>query len=110
MSPVIHKNLNSDRWQQLSLPEQLANIGSEVNRACKWEGKDEEVFWGAVARALELFDLTLKNCQQKAHLREIARARELFLDAVSGGKEYKTTLKGLESYFFHFAFLSQNRA
>ena len=108
MSSVKHQNLALGRWFQLSLAEQLGNIGSEVGRAEKWFSKDQKLYEGAVERALELFDLTLADSRWKGRLREIARAREVFCDALSGGHEYKSTLKDLEKYFFYFAFLSQN--
>lgn len=89
------------------MAEQLGNIGSEISRALCWKEKDKELFENAVLRALELFDLTLEDARWQKRLREIARARELFCDAVSGGKEYNTTLEDLERYFFHFAFLAR---
>ena len=102
-----HKNLAKGRWQELSLAEQLGNIGSEISRVLRWKGKDKELFENAVLRALELFDLTLEDSRWRKSLREIARARELFCDAISGGKEYNTTLEDLERYFFNFALLAR---
>ncbi len=105
MKKLFHKELAKNRWFQLSLAEQLANIGSEVTRARKWQGKDKNIFWGAVDRALELFDLTLADSRWRGRLREIARVREVFCDAVFGGKNYQSSLKDLERYFLLFAFL-----
>lgn len=105
---IIHKELAEGKWYEFSLCEQLANIGSEVSRAYKWQGKDENIFWGAVERTLELFDLTLVDPRWKGRLREIARARELFCDAITGGKEYNSSLKDLDQYFFHYAFCARN--
>ena len=104
MRKFIHKELAAGRWFKFSLMEQMANIGSEVSRAGKWQGRDEKIFWGAVERTLELFDLTLEDERWRGRLREIARARELFCDAVFGGKEYKTTLEDLDKYFLQYAF------
>jgi len=110
MNKLYHKELAKGRWFQLSLAEQLANIGSEVSRARKWQGKDENIFWGAVDRALELFDLTLADPRwRKGRLREIARVREIFCDALFGGKDYQSSLKDLERYFLLFAFLVRQR-
>jgi hypothetical protein len=53
-------------------------------------------FEGAVVRALELFDLTLSDPRWRKRLKEIARAREVFCDAVHGGQTYNTTLEDLE--------------
>ena len=104
---VIHKELASGRWRRLSLCQQMGNIGSEISRALKWRGKDQKNFQTAIERALELFDLTLEDPRWRGRLREIARAKEVFLDAVSGGKEYKSSLEDLERYFFGFAYCAR---
>ena len=100
---IIHKELASGRWQTLSLCEQLANIGSEISRARRWQEKDAKIFEGAWLRALELFELTLTDNRWRGRWREIARAREVFLDAASGSKEYKSSLEDLVRYFDSFA-------
>ncbi|HXF44031.1 MAG TPA: hypothetical protein VNK70_01015 [Candidatus Paceibacterota bacterium] len=100
---AIHKELAAGRWFELSLAEQLGNIGSEVLRASRSQGKDEKMFWNAVERALELFDLTLDDPRWLGRRREIARAREVFCDSVYGGKLYKSSLPDLQRYFDIFA-------
>lgn len=100
---IIHKELAEGKWFELSLCEQLGNIGSEVNRALHWQNKDQNNFESAVNRTLELFDLTLKDRRWKKRLKEIGRARELFCDAITGGKEYKSSLKDLNRYLFYYA-------
>ncbi|MBI4919988.1 hypothetical protein HY838_01725 [Candidatus Azambacteria bacterium] len=99
----IHKELAAGKWQQLSLMEQMGNIGSEVSRALNWRDKNQESYNNAIDRALELLDLTINDSRWKNRLKEIARVRELLCGAISGGKEYKTSLKDLDGYFFHFA-------
>jgi len=47
---IIHKELAKGRWFQFSLCEQLGNIGSEVNRALRWQDKDKNNFDNAVLR------------------------------------------------------------
>lgn len=103
----IHENLANSGWRKLSLAEQLANIGSEVNRVLRWKGKDEKNFENAVLRALELFDLTLEDSRWRVRLREIARARELFCGAIYGSGEYNTTLEDLNRYLLQFAYLAR---
>lgn len=99
----IHKKLAAGRWFQLSLAEQLGNIGSEVLRASRQNNKDENPLEGAVERALDLFDLTLSDSRWKGRYWEIARAREVFCDAVYGGKLYKSSFPDLIRYFDTFA-------
>jgi len=99
-----HKELASGRWQELSLTEQLANIGSEVGRTGKWFQKNEEYFKGAFARAIELFELTLSDTRWNySQLKEIGRVKEVFCDAAEGGKEYKSSFEDLDKYFLLFA-------
>lgn len=102
-----HKELSEGRWHRLSLAEQFANIGSEVSRAARWQGKDERLFWSAVERALELFYLTMSDSRWRHRLKEITRLHEVFCDAVLGGREYHSSLRDIERYFFHFALYSR---
>jgi hypothetical protein len=100
-----HAGLAAGRWQTLTLAEQLGNIGSEVGRAIKaGERNDPRRFEGALARALELFDLTLADPRWRGHrVREIARAREVTCDFLVGKNDYLSTATSLDAYFLHFA-------
>lgn len=105
----IHPDLKN-RWPQLSLMEQLANIGSELNRALRWQGKNQALFESAAWRTLELYDLTISDPRWRKRLKEIMRLRELFCDAIWGKKEYQTTLADLERYFFYFALAARAKS
>lgn len=113
------------QWQTFPLAEQLGNIGSEVARAHHWQEKDEQLFWHSIERALELFDFTLddprwrkpisqrtgglgrRSLGEGGRLREIARAREVFCNAILGRKEYKISLEDLSRYFLFFAYAAR---
>ncbi|MDR0305413.1 MAG: hypothetical protein LBI42_01100 [Chitinispirillales bacterium] len=91
-----------DRWQKMSLTEQMANIGSEVYRAGSWKLKNNEKYsQKAFERALELIDLSLACNHRQSAIREIARVREffcgLFLSDNTDGFE------SLNKYFHYFA-------
>ncbi len=101
-NPFQHKTLAAGRWFTLTLAEQLANIGSEVNRAMRARGNQER-FDHAVARGLELFQLTLSDERWRYRRRELARMKELFCDAALGGTEYGTSFEDLDKYFYYFA-------
>ena len=76
-----HKDLAMGRWSQLSFVEQMANIGSEVERALNWRAKNNPDYaWLAFERSLELIDLTLGSLKGLARLKEVARIREVFVD------------------------------
>ncbi len=106
---VIHRSLTEGRWFTLTLMEQLGNIGSEIGRSARWKNKDQAIYHRTIDRALELFDLTLDDPRWIGRRWEIARLREAFCDAVTGGKEYQSTLEGLDNYFLPFAFAARAR-
>lgn len=105
--PIQHQELSQGKWFELSLAEQLGNIGSEVDRAIKWRNKDNIKFQNSFERALELLDLTIQDSRWKNRLREIVRAREILCDAITGGETYGSSLKDINKYFFNFAFLAR---
>lgn len=103
-----HTSLNQKKWFQLSLVEQMANIGSEVERAIKWRSKHNfEYAKLANERALELFDLTLSDSKHKNSLKEIARARELWLDFFLGENQYNQTAINWQNYFLGFNYAAR---
>ena len=106
MNHPHHHGLGDGRWWQLSVAEQLGNIGSEVSRAIRWMHRKPEVAQGALYRALDLFDLTLadpRHLGSRARLREIARAREVVVDFFAGANEYGSTASSLQRYFDMYA-------
>lgn len=102
-----HSKELAKRWKKMPLVEQMANIGSEVYRAMRWQGKNQQSFELAYTRALELFDLTIADSRWKKRLKELTRLREVFCDAILGGKEYNSSLADIERYFFYFAVASR---
>lgn len=88
------------RWSQLSIYEQLGNIGSEVGRAMNALRRDDELsLHGAYYRGLDLIDATVESWASEGRRRELLRARELFVTAV----ESKTIDNRLDNYFMQYA-------
>lgn len=102
-----HTDLQHGRWSTFTLAEQMANIGSEVFRALQWNHKNKSYANAASIRALELFDLTLKHRTKESELKEIARARELWLDFFIGNNQYNQTEELWKRYFFAFTSLAR---
>jgi hypothetical protein len=106
MSEIQHRELAAGRWWQLSLADQLGNIGSEISRAVRWSGRNADLARGALERALELIDLTLDDPRHRAspaRLRELARTREVVVDFFDGPNEYGSTAASLQKYFDAYA-------
>jgi hypothetical protein len=103
-----HRELAAGRWKEMSLSEQMANIGSEVSRALNWKKKgNEEYFRKAVIRALELIDLSLGCAESYPRLREIARLREAVVDYFLGDNEFSASEALWRNYFDHFNYAAQ---
>lgn len=89
----------------MPLLEQMANVGSEVERALNWRAKNNSAYsQKAFERALELLDLTIKNVTGFARLKELTRTREVLMDYFVGENEFKSTDAAWRQYFFHFAY------
>ncbi len=98
-----HKQLAEGRWRQLSFVEQMANIGSEVERFLNWREKGRaEYSRSALERALELIDLTLDANRQKGRLREVARLREALVDFSLGTNLLQSSADSWRKYFLAF--------
>ena len=101
---IIHKQLAAGRWFELSLIEQLANVGSDIERAIYWKKAGNlEYSQKAFERALELLSLTIidpKNISPR--LKEIVRAREALIDHFVYDNEYGTTDESWQEYFYCF--------
>ncbi len=99
-----HRGLASERWNALSLLEQMANIGSEVERTISWRNKgNEEYAMRAFERALELLDFTLADPKHQGRRKEIARVREGLVDHFFCDNEYGSTDQNWQRYFLQFA-------
>lgn len=107
---TMHKQLAAGRWYELSLTEQLANIGSEIERALDFQKLKDDRAIPAFERALDLFDLTLADVRLRGRYKEIARTREVMCDYFVGDNEYHSTQESLRGYFYpYFLAFAKNR-
>ena len=100
-----HKDLSGGRWSKLPFMEQMANIGSEVERALNWQTKHNADYTEkAYERALELIDLTLDCAISATRLRELTRVREAIVDYFSGNNQFMSTESLWRKYFSAFTY------
>lgn len=106
-----HSKELAQRWDELTLAQQLANVGSEVSRMTKWRGRNAEVAGRAFERMLELMDLTLQSNHSFPQLKEVARARELMVGCwLVDGPEMDREWAEFNRYFLSFAVLARKQA
>jgi hypothetical protein len=95
-----HTELAAGRWKELSFFEQMANIGSEVERSIAWNAKGREDYGKrAFERALELMDLTIGDEKNRNRLRELLRVREAAVDYFICDNEYNSSDESWKRYF-----------
>lgn len=103
-----HKDLSAGRWGRLSFFEQMAHIGSEVERALNWKAKNNADYSRkACERALELIGLTLENTRTATHLKEITRMREAIVDYFYGSNQFMSTERSWRNYFSPFTYAAR---
>ena len=100
---TIHRDLSSGKWFALSLVEQMANIGTDLERYIRWSAKNMPIYSEpAFKRVLELIDLTVEDPKNRNKLREILRTRESLIDHFIYDNVYNTTLEQWRKYFYQF--------
>jgi len=105
-----HRDLAGGRWNRLSFAEQMANIGSEVERTISWREKGRpEISGRAFERALELLDLTIADAKNRARLRELLRVREAMADHFYFDNFYQSTPESWRRYFNSFLILARGK-
>ncbi|MBN2241448.1 MAG: hypothetical protein JW793_02065 [Acidobacteria bacterium] len=95
-----HRELASGRWNGLSFAEQMANVGSEIERTLSWKRKGRpEISSRAFERALELLDLTVADPKNRGRLKELLRVREAVSDHFYFDNCYGSTPESWQRYF-----------
>ncbi len=101
-----HRELAAGKWNQIRFAEQMANVGSEIERTIAWKAKGRPDYSDrAFDRAMELLDLTITDVRNRPRLRELLRVREALADFFVFDNIYQSTAESWQRYFrcFHFA-------
>ena len=105
---IQHEELAAGKWLSLTFAEQMANIGSEVERAISWRKKNNlDYSQQAFYRSLELLDLTLNCLKQFSKLKETTRLREALVDYFVFDNSYKSTDEQWQKYFLAFNYAAR---
>lgn len=103
--------IDRDRWAQLSIYEQMGNIGAEVGRAVNATraGKDKRA-QGAIDRAVDLIDATVEVlvAQRSPRVKEVLRARDEFLRLFFDGT-FEEDADNIVRYFNLFAIVARSQ-
>jgi hypothetical protein len=111
MNEAVGHSAAGLQWDRFSLVEQLANIGSDVERTIRaHDAGNTERFNNALARTLMLFDLTASDQRWAGHRRrEVLRAREEFCRLFFDTNPPIGSAAGLRRYFLAFGVAARRR-
>jgi hypothetical protein len=105
-----HRELAAGRWKLFSFAEQMANVGSEVERTISWKAKGRQDFSDrAFDRAIELLDLTIAASANRPRLRELLRVREALADHFVFDNSYHSTPESWQRYFRCFLMAARGK-
>jgi len=102
-----HKELAAGRWFTMAFFEQMANVGSEVERAILGKNKNGEYRMNAMERALELLDLTIADAGNRTRLKELTRLREALVDYFYFDNRYASSDRLWRNYFYAFSYAAR---
>jgi len=103
-----HQKLASGGWRKLSFFNQMANIGSEVERAISWRNKGNNSYSRKAAeRALELLFLTIADLRNRSRLKELTRLYEVLVDYFFGQNLYSSSDLLWQKYFYAFNYAAR---
>lgn len=108
MTEYQHKELAAGRWSTFSFMEQMANIGSEVERAISWKNKgNQEYSRMAINRGLELLELTKSDTRNVKRLKELCRLYEVLADYFYFDNSYSSSDELWRKYFYAFNYAAR---
>ena len=107
----IHRELAGGRWHTMTLAQQLGNVGSEYERALRGKARgDAKYFEGALARLLELLDLTIEDPRWSNHrLKKLRRLREIICDELCNEVRAHPNPRDLRKYFLSVGLMANEQ-
>lgn len=100
----IHKDLTQERWNGFTILFQMANVGTDFERALDWRARgDQDDSEAALWRGLELLAFTIQDPKNNKRRKELRIIKEVMLDYFYGDNQYGYTDEALHQYFFWYA-------
>lgn len=93
--------MDIQKWQAMSWPQKMGNIGSEITRVRVWEEK------GNQAEARQSLNRALEMLQASAGNSETNILEKIVVDMVNNRRQYQVSSRELEEYCLPFALLAR---
>ena len=94
--------MSKDRWEQMSISEQMMNIGGELERAIAWKNKNDfEKMNHFLNKVREWMGLTIADPKNRGRIRELELVQEEYEDFF-GENQSKNQEETLMKYWNSF--------
>ena len=92
-----------EKWFEIDVGIQLANVGGEINRAIRWKNRgDDKKMVNFYNKAMEFMELTMQDPKNSHRLGELSEARYELEDFLYGGNTYQNTDESIMKYYDAF--------
>ena len=107
-APVETGPMTQERWQILTLPQQLGNIGSEFSMYALLLKKEAVIDAGkSLTVVLNLLDFTISDSRWMDRVKDLTKFRKVLCDTTSGEHVHQATVEKLQTYLLSFALLAR---
>lgn len=97
---IIHKEAAAGRWLKFSLAEQMANVGTDLERTLRWKQKGKtDFFQDAFARTKELLSLTIADAKNELVRTELELLLKMLIQHFFTETENCCTNEVWQNYF-----------
>lgn len=92
-----------EKWFEMDVGIQLANVGGEICRAIRWKNRgDDKKEANFYNKAMEFLELTMQDPKNSHRRGELSEARYELEDFFYGGNTYDNTDESIMKYYDSF--------
>ena len=92
-----------EKWFEMDVGIQLANVGGEICRAIRWKNRgDDKKEANFYNKAMDFLELTMQDPKNSHRLGELREARYELEDFFYGGNTYDNTDESIMKYYDSF--------
>ncbi|OGE79298.1 MAG: hypothetical protein A2751_04885 [Candidatus Doudnabacteria bacterium RIFCSPHIGHO2_01_FULL_46_14] len=106
--PIETGPVTADRWQRMTLPQQLGAVGSEFSMYTLLLKKEAFIDAGkSLNEVLRLIDLTISDSRWLNRVKDLTRFRKILCDTTQGQSVHQASVEKLQDYLLSFALLER---
>ena len=106
--PIETGPVTTERWERMTLPQQLSAVGSEFTMYTLLLKKEAMIDAGkSLAEVLRLIDLTISDGRWVNRIKDLTAFRKVLCDTTQGESVQQASVEKLQDYLLSFALLAR---